>query len=75
MIKFSIFNIEGKVWRFEGLVARLREGHVGSEVNYIQYPHNDCPFDGTFQLETTFERTGAGTHKIDHAKEQDLFYN
>ena len=30
---------------------------------------------GGFQLETTFERTGIGAPKMDHAKEQNLLYN
>jgi hypothetical protein len=32
-------------------------------------------FSGDFQLETTFERMGKGTLKIDHGKEEYLFYN
>jgi len=32
-------------------------------------------FGGGFQLETTFERTGIGAPKMDHAKEQNLLYN
>jgi hypothetical protein len=37
--------------------------------------HTIAFFGGGFQLETTFERTGIGALKIDHAKEQNLFYN
>ena len=34
-----------------------------------------APDYGNFQLETTFERIGTGMHKVDHTKEQNLFYN
>jgi hypothetical protein len=36
---------------------------------------HDCPLDGDFELETTFEQVGAETHKIDHAKEQNILCN
>jgi hypothetical protein len=37
--------------------------------------HTIAFFSDDFQFETTYERMGKGTFKINHEKEEYLFYN